>query len=62
MLSFFNVDNFFGIIICYCVLIDFMLNLELLDHNTNMQEELKEANHQPTNVDNSTCTIDVKVV
>jgi hypothetical protein len=42
------------------ILIDFMFNAKLLDHNAHMQKELEEANLQPTNLDNSTCTIDVK--
>jgi hypothetical protein len=40
--------------------IDFIFNEKLLDHNAHMQEELKEAHLQPTNLGNSTSTIDVK--
>jgi hypothetical protein len=40
--------------------IDFMFNAKLFNHNAHMQEELEEANLQLTNLDNSTCIIDVK--
>jgi len=42
------------------IFIDFMFNAKLLDHNAHMHEEFEEANLKPTNLDNSTCTIDVK--
>jgi hypothetical protein len=42
------------------ILIDFMFNARLFDHNAHMQEEFEEANLQPTNLDNSTCKIDAK--